>query len=69
MKGRVIKSTGSWYIVQVGEKVISARLKGKFKQDELKLTNPIAGVRLGTWGEEARRPGAAAADRYSEKGP
>lgn len=42
MKGRVIKSTGSWYIVQVEEKVISARLKGKFKQDELKLTNPIA---------------------------
>jgi len=27
------------------------------------------GVRLGTWGEEARRAGAAAADRYSEKGP
>ncbi|MDO8966106.1 hypothetical protein, partial [Algoriphagus sp.] len=30
MRGRVIKSTGSWYIVQVEEKVISARLKGKF---------------------------------------
>ncbi len=42
MIGRVIKSTGSWYLVKVGEEVISARLKGKFKQDELKLTNPIA---------------------------
>ncbi|MFN3999572.1 ribosome small subunit-dependent GTPase A [Algoriphagus sp.] len=46
MRGRVIKSTGSWYIVQVDDKVISARLKGKFKQDELKLTNPIA---VGDW--------------------
>lgn len=46
MKGRVIKSTGSWYIVQVEQEVISARLKGKFKQDELKLTNPIS---VGDW--------------------
>lgn len=51
MKGRVIKSTGSWYIVQVDEQVISARLKGKFKQDELKLTNPIA---VGDWVELER---------------
>ena len=42
MKGRVIKSTGSWYIVKVGEQLIKSRLRGKFKQDELKLTNPIA---------------------------
>ncbi len=42
MKGRVIKSTGSWYIVKTDSETISARLKGKFKQDELKLTNPIA---------------------------
>ncbi len=46
MKGRVIKSTGSWYIVQVEQEVISARLKGKFKQEELKLTNPIS---VGDW--------------------
>lgn len=48
MKGRVIKSTGSWYIVQLEDKLVSARLKGKFKQDELKLTNPIA---VGDWVE------------------
>lgn len=48
MKGRVIKSTGSWYIVQTDSSVISARLKGKFKQDEMKLTNPIA---VGDWVE------------------
>src|SRR5690606_23729880 len=41
-KGRVIKSTGSWYLVRVGEDNIQARLRGKFKQDNLKLTNPIA---------------------------
>jgi ribosome biogenesis GTPase len=42
MKGRVIKSTGSWYIVKVGEELVKSRLRGKFKQDELKLTNPIS---------------------------
>ncbi|MBS9525539.1 ribosome small subunit-dependent GTPase A [Litoribacter ruber] len=42
MKGRVIKSTGSWYMVQVGDKLLQCRLRGKFKQDDLKLTNPIA---------------------------
>ncbi len=42
MKGRVIKSTGSWYIVQTEAGIINARLRGKFKQDDLKLTNPIA---------------------------
>jgi ribosome biogenesis GTPase len=46
MKGRVIKSTGSWYIVQTESGLLAARLKGKFKQDELKLTNPIA---VGDW--------------------
>lgn len=42
MKGRVIKSTGSWYSVKTDSGTIQARLRGKFKQDELKLTNPIA---------------------------
>jgi ribosome biogenesis GTPase len=58
MKGRVIKSTGSWYVVQVGEKIISARLKGKFKQDELKLTNPIS---VGDWVEMEEEAGQATA--------
>lgn len=42
MKGRVIKSTGSWYTVKTETGSIQARLRGKFKQDDLKLTNPIA---------------------------
>jgi ribosome biogenesis GTPase len=54
MKGRVIKSTGSWYLVRTEEAIVSARLKGKFKQDELKLTNPIA---VGDWVALDREPG------------
>lgn len=42
MQGRVIKSTGSWYTVKTENGTIQARLRGKFKQDDLKLTNPIA---------------------------
>ena len=46
MKGRVIKSTGSWYMVQTETGLVKSRLRGKFKQDDLKLTNPIA---VGDW--------------------
>lgn len=42
MNGRVIKSTGSWYIVKTENGLVKSRLRGKFKQDNLKLTNPIA---------------------------
>jgi ribosome biogenesis GTPase / thiamine phosphate phosphatase len=46
MKGRVLKSTGSWYMVETGSGMVKSRLRGKFKQDDLKLTNPIA---VGDW--------------------
>ncbi|MFD2201475.1 ribosome small subunit-dependent GTPase A [Shivajiella indica] len=42
MIGRVIKSTGSWYTVKTEKDLIQCRLRGKFKQEDLKLTNPIA---------------------------
>lgn len=44
MKGKVIKSTGSWYIVKLSEsgETVSARIKGKFRLDGKKLTNPVA---------------------------
>jgi ribosome biogenesis GTPase / thiamine phosphate phosphatase len=43
MKGKIIRSTGSWYdILGEDKKRYSARLRGKFKQDDLKVTNPIA---------------------------
>ena len=43
MKGIVIKSTGSWYelLCEDGQKY-KARLRGKFKIQGLKVTNPIA---------------------------
>jgi ribosome biogenesis GTPase len=43
MKAIVYKSTGSWYMVQneVG-KQFNARIKGKFKIDDITSTNPIA---------------------------
>lgn len=43
MTGLVVKSTGSWYRVRLdaGEEV-DARLRGKFKLEGKKITNPIA---------------------------
>jgi ribosome biogenesis GTPase len=43
MQGLVLKSTGSWYDVKLesGERV-SARIRGKFRLDGLKVTNPVA---------------------------
>jgi ribosome biogenesis GTPase / thiamine phosphate phosphatase len=43
MKVTVYKSTGSWYVVQNDEgKLFNARIKGKFKIDNITSTNPIA---------------------------
>lgn len=43
MKGLVIKSTGSWYMVrsESGE-TVECRIKGKFRMDGIKNTNPVA---------------------------
>src|ERR1043165_6622677 len=43
MKGTVIKSTGSWYDVKAENgDVLKVRLKGIFRLDESKDTNPVA---------------------------
>lgn len=43
MRGLIIRSTGSWYEVLVeNENIVKARIKGKFRLDGLKLTNPVA---------------------------
>lgn len=42
LQGRIMQTTGSWYQVLLNDKVINARLKGKFKLDDLDTTNPIA---------------------------
>lgn len=45
-KGRVIQSTGSWYLVDTGEKVVESRLPGRFRLENKEVTNPIA---VGDW--------------------
>ncbi|MEO8720479.1 MAG: ribosome small subunit-dependent GTPase A [Ginsengibacter sp.] len=43
MKALVYKSTGSWYVVRNEEgEAFKARVKGKFKIDDITSTNPIA---------------------------
>jgi ribosome biogenesis GTPase len=42
-QGIVIKSTGSWYTVRTKEgQQVQCRIKGKFRLEGLKLTNPVA---------------------------
>ena len=45
-KGRVIQSTGSWYLVDNGKEVIESRLPGRFRLNGKEVTNPIA---VGDW--------------------
>ncbi|MFN4298204.1 MAG: ribosome small subunit-dependent GTPase A [Thermaurantimonas sp.] len=42
MKGRILKSTGSFYIVEIEDQVVSAKLKGKLRLLDQKNTNPVA---------------------------
>lgn len=43
MNALVYKSTGSWYVVKTEDgKTFNARIKGKFKIDDITSTNPIA---------------------------
>ena len=43
MEGVVVKSTGSWYSVRLESgKYIQCRIKGKFRLEGIKHTNPIA---------------------------
>jgi ribosome biogenesis GTPase / thiamine phosphate phosphatase len=43
MRGKVYKSTGSWYVVKTAKgETWNARLKGLFKIDDITSTNPLA---------------------------
>ena len=49
MYGRVVKSTGSWYIVLSNDDTLyDCRIKGKFRLNKSKLTNPVS---VGDWVE------------------
>ncbi len=59
LEGTVIKSTGSWYRVQLqeGGNLVDCRVAGRFRQEEKNLTNPITvgdevSVELETIGDE-----------------
>ncbi|NDC30871.1 MAG: ribosome small subunit-dependent GTPase A, partial [Bacteroidetes bacterium] len=42
MQGIVIKSTGSWYMVRKDDgDIVSCRIKGKFRLQGIKHTNPV----------------------------
>jgi len=42
MQGIVIKSTGSWYLVRKDDgEIVSCRIKGKFRLQGIKHTNPV----------------------------
>jgi len=42
-QGVVIKSTGSWYMVRMADgRIWECRIAGKFRQEDKKITNPIA---------------------------
>ena len=42
MRGVVIKSTGSWYIVKTDDgELLNCRIRGEFRMQDIKSTNPI----------------------------
>lgn len=42
LEGTVIRSTGSWYDVQCGDRTIPSKVRGKFRLEETETTNPVA---------------------------
>jgi ribosome biogenesis GTPase / thiamine phosphate phosphatase len=47
VRGRVIRSTGSWYEVRTDEgEAVQARVRGKFRLEDRDVTNPVA---VGDW--------------------
>lgn len=42
LDGLVTRSTGSWYDVQVDDRVIPSKVRGKFRLDDQGVTNPVA---------------------------
>lgn len=66
MKARVIKSTGSWYLIhnESGE-MLKARIRGKFRMDKIQHTNPIT---VGDWVEfEVDKDGLAVITKIEKR--
>jgi ribosome biogenesis GTPase len=60
MKGTIVKSTGSWYVVrdQATDELHRCRLRGKFKIKGLKVSNPLAVGDVVEFGVEEQTEGA-----------
>jgi ribosome biogenesis GTPase len=41
-RGIVIKTTGSWHTVKDGNKITVCKIRGRFREKELTITNPVA---------------------------
>ncbi len=68
MKALVYKSTGSWYVVknERGE-FFNARIKGKFKIDNITSTNPVAVGDIVDVEQEDTEEGAAVINSITER--
>lgn len=42
VEGLVVRSMGQWLDVQVGDRVVPSRIRGKFRLEEQDVTNPVA---------------------------
>ncbi|MEO7121505.1 MAG: ribosome small subunit-dependent GTPase A, partial [Ginsengibacter sp.] len=69
MKGLVYKSTGSWYVVKGTDDIFyNARIKGKFKIDDITSTNPLAvGDMVDFEKEDTEEVGVVINNIYSRK--
>ena len=43
LKGKILKSTGKWYIVEMEDgAIVNCRIRGKMRMSKLRTTNPVA---------------------------
>ena len=40
--GRVIKTTGSWHTINDGSQIILCKIRGKLREKDIRITNPVA---------------------------
>lgn len=68
MKGKVIKSTGKWYEVELEDgSMATCRIRGKIRLDKLRTTNPIAVGDLVLIDDKADEEGKLVIRDYEER--
>lgn len=67
-EGKVLKSTGSWYVVELTDgSIIDCRIKGKIRLEGLRTTNPIAAGDEVVLSEERDEEGRAVIKSVKER--